>query len=565
MTSLKMLPVGIENFKEIRRDGFYYVDKTNLIKELLESRGKANLFTRPRRFGKSLTMSMFQSFFEIGCDKRLFDGLDISRETALCNEYMGKFPVISISLKSIDAEDFQTARKMFIRVVNEEVRRLQFLFKSSVLSDNDKDLLQHMLVPDMTDDTLCYSLRVLTELLYRHYSQKVILLIDEYDVPLQKANEYGYYEQMVHLIRNFFSNALKTNDNLYFAVLTGCLRVAKESIFTGLNNFNVYTITDMDFDEYFGFTDAEVKEMLRYYGLENNYCIVKEWYDGYRFGSSDIYCPWDVICYCQKHRKNKQLPPENYWINTSGNDIIKRFVESMGEQRTLTKVEIEHLIAGESVQKTVRQELTYKDLFSSPENIWSALFMTGYLTVKARSDNNLFELVIPNREIRNIFTEQIMALFENEVQKDGELLNSFCNSLINGEADKVGDLFTKYMQKTISVRDTFVRKPTKENFYHGILLGILSYKAGWSVRSNREAGNGFGDIMIWIDHSDIGIIIEVKYADSHEEEECQKAIRQIDEKHYADAFKESDIHTVLKYGIVCNRKSCRVLAAKEAF
>lgn len=563
MAPQKMLPVGIEDFKEIRKDGFYYVDKTDLIKKLLENRGKANLFTRPRCFGKSLNMSMIRNFFETGCDKSIFQGLKIWEETDLCERYMGKFPVISISLKGIDAETFQTARKMAVKVITEEVRRLQFLLNSTNLTDHDKEILMQLLSQDMDDDTLYYSLRELTELLYKHYSQKVILLIDEYDVPLAKANEHGYYEEMVLLIRNIFSNVLKTNDHLYFAVLTGCLRVAKESIFTGLNNFNIYSIEDVDFDEYFGFTEKEVTEMLLYYGLEENRAAVREWYDGYHFGNIDVYCPWDVICYCQKHKKNRLLPPENYWINTSGNDIVKHFIDRMGEQRTLTRLEIEQLIAGESVQKEIRQELTYKDLYSTPENIWSALFMTGYLTKRKSSGGSLYDLVIPNREIRNIFTRQIMSLFQNEVEKDVPLLNDFCNALIKCQPEKVEQLFTQYMKKTISIRDTFVSRPTKENFYHGILLGILSCRSGWSVRSNQEAGNGFSDITVRIDQSDIGMILEIKYAENHMEQECQKALDQINKKHYTDIFRQTDLRRILKYGIACSRKSCKVLAEKE--
>ena len=403
MAVLKKLPMGIESFEEIRKDGFYYVDKTGLIKILLENWGKANLFTRPRRFGKSLNMSMLQSFFEIGCEKKLFDGLAISEEAELCEEYMGKFPVISISLKGIEAETYEEARDMLASVIREEARRLQFLLESTKLTEVDKEFFSLLLKEDMSDQSLRGSLRELSLLLCRHFDKRVIILIDEYDVPLAKANERGYYDRMVLLVRNLFEAALKTNDNLYFSVLTGCLRVAKESIFTGLNNFNVFSITDMDFDEYFGFTDEEVKEILAYYGLEENYEIVKDWYDGYRFGNSQVYCPWDVICYCSRNRRHKNLPPQNYWLNTSENDVLKRFVESMEtmtEREMLTRTEMEQLVSGEEVQKEIRQELTYPELYSSPDNIWSALFMTGYLTWRGEPDGKRYRLVIPNREIR---------------------------------------------------------------------------------------------------------------------------------------------------------------------
>lgn len=555
----KKLPVGIESFEEIRKDGFYYVDKTNLIKELLEDWGKVNLFTRPRRFGKSLNMSMLKSFFEIGCDPSLFEGLNISKEIDLCEKFMGKFPVIFISLKGVNAGNFSDARDLIQKSIQEEARRFQFLLESTQLTPVDKQLFSDILKKDIDNNTIVFSLRELTELMRKHYGKKVIVLIDEYDVPLAKANEQGYYEDMVLLLRNLFENVLKTNDNLYFAVLTGCLRVAKESIFTGLNNFNTFSITDVDFEEYFGFTDEEVKELLEYYNQEKHYDTVKEWYDGYRFGNVDIYCPWDVLCYCKAHRKNEQLAPQNYWIHTSENTIVEHFIQGMGKAKEVTKNEMERLVHGDAVQKKIRQELTYKELYSSSENIWSALFMTGYLTSAGYIDENEYKLVIPNREIRNIFTEQILSLFKEQVAEDGKLLEKFCEALYCGNASLVQSLFTEYLKKTISVRDTFVKKPTKENFYHGILLGILAYKAGWTVSSNKESGDGFSDIMIQIDESDTGIIIEIKYAESSLEEECKKAILQIDRKQYEESLLQEGITRVLKYAIACNRKQCHVL------
>ena len=562
MAVWKKLPMGIEQFEEIRRDGYYYVDKTGLIRVLMENGGKANLFTRPRRFGKSLNMSMLRSFFEIGCDGKLFDGLEIAGEKELCEKYMGKYPVISISLKGVEAENWEEARDMIAEVIREEARRFQFLFDSDRLTEIDKEFFSLLLKARMSDQSLKSSLRELSLLLCRHYGQQVIILIDEYDVPLAKANERGYYDRMALLIRNMFEAALKTNDNLHFAVLTGCLRVAKESIFTGLNNFSVFSITDMDFDECFGFTDSEVKEMLDYYGLEENYGIVKEWYDGYRFGRTQIYCPWDVICYCSKNRNHKNLPPQNYWLNTSGNEMLKHFIEGAAAGtglRTITRTEIERLVDGAEVQKEIHQELTYPELYAAADNIRSALFMTGYLTWRGEPDGNRYRLVIPNREVRNIFTEQILAMFKEKTAKDGTLLNAFCSALAEGRPKEVERLFTSYMEKTVSIRDTFVRKPTKENFYHGMLLGILGFKEGWTVTSNKEAGDGFSDIMIRIDDADIGIIIEVKYADTGAETECRKALRQIDEKGYAKELQKEGIAVVLKYAIVCGRKRCQVL------
>ena len=558
----KRLPVGIENFEKIRRDGFYYVDKTDLIKELLENWGEVNLFTRPRRFGKTLNMSMFQCFFEIGCDKSLFDGLRIAEESTLCETYMGKFPVISISLKGIDAADYETARNLMVKVVNEEARRFQFLTESSRLTDTDKMLFGQLLQKEMDDETLFCSLRELTELLRKHYEKQVIVLIDEYDVPLAKANELGYYDEMVRLIRGIFGSALKTNHNLYFAMLTGCLRVAKESIFTGVNNFNTFTITDVDFDEYFGFTDAEVKEMLEEYQLGSSYEDVREWYDGYRFGNVDVYCPWDVICYVNKRRTDPALQPQNYWLNTSGNEVVRHFIEALGDG--VTKTEMERLIGGEIVQKEIHEEMTYHDLYADMGNVWSVLFMTGYLTQRGRADGNLYNLVIPNREIRNIFTEQIMKMFQEQAEQDGETLGRFCDALEQGNAEEVERCFTGYMRKTVSIRDTFVRKATKENFYHGMLIGLLGFKEGWTVMSNREAGDEFSDIQVLIDDAETGIVIEVKYAQNGDlEAECQKALTQMRALHYEDGMRNAGMQKVFKYGIACWKKTCKVVVESE--
>ena len=563
MGKKKKLPIGIDNFEKIRKDDFYYVDKTKLIEQLLEKWGEANLFTRPRRFGKSLNMSMLRHFFEIGADPSLFDGLYISQRTELCKNYMGKFPVVSVSLKGVESSSYEGACRLLGKVINEEARRLGFLEKSKKLKESEKAIFGELLKPDMREDVLAYSIRELTELLEKHYGEKVIVLIDEHDVPLAKANEQGYYDEMVLLLRTLFGNALKTNESLKFAVLTGCLRVAKESIFTGLNNFKVYPLTKVVFDECFGFTDEEVKEMLHYYQQDSHYDTVKEWYDGYRFGEVDVYCPWDVINYCDEHLDDPMAEPQNYWSNTSGNDVIKHFVDSIYTGKEVTKSELERLVNGGAVQKNISQELTYKELYGSMDNIWSALFMTGYLTQRGESEGNQYNLVIPNQEIRNIITEHIMGLFKEDVSKDGQMVNEFCNALASGEADIVEKLFTEYMKKTISVRDTFVRKSTKENFYHGILLGILSFKGGWMVKSNKEAGNGFSDIMIWMDDSDTGIVIEVKYAEAADmETECKKALEQIAKNQYEEVFQEEGIHRVLKYGIACNRKKCKVLMAK---
>ena len=563
--ALRKLPIGMENFVEIRRNNFYYVDKTRLIEQLVEKWSEVSLFTRPRRFGKTLNMSMLRAFFEVGAEANLFDGLYISHKKELCEQYMGKYPVISFTLKNIEGQSFGEVKKSMKYLIGTIARQYSFLLESEKLSVVEKEIYRALLFTNedgtfqMSDVALEKSLYRLTELLEKHYHKKVIVLIDEYDVPLEKAFHHGYYDEMVILIRNLFGNVLKTNEHLKMAVLTGCLRIAKESIFTGLNNFKVYPITMRAFDESFGFTDEEVQKMLTYYGLEEDYEIVKAWYDGYRFGDVDVYCPWDVINYCSDRQYDPKLGPQNYWANTSSNDIISHFIDGMGGQRKVTRIELERLINGETVQKEINQELTYKELYSSIDNLWSTLFMTGYLTQKGDSNGKRYNLAIPNQEIRNIMTDHILQLFKEDVAKDGAMVETFCQALVDGNADRIEQLFTEYLTKTISVRDTFVRKPVKENFYHGILLGILSYKGGWYVTSNRESGDGFSDIMVRIDDEDVGIIVEVKYAENGKEEEMsRKALLQIHEKHYEKVLLDEDIHKVMKYGIACNKKKCKV-------
>ena len=555
------LPVGIEDFAEIRRHGYYYVDKTQLIEQVLNRRNKVSLFTRPRRFGKTLNMSMLQHFFEIGTDPKLFQGLSISKNNELCEKHMGKYPVVSISLKSIHADSYAKAKAQLIKLVNREARRVQFLLDSDRLTAVDKALFSELLDREMEEDTLVSSLQELTELLEIHFGQQVIVLIDEYDVPLAKANQNGYYDEMALLLRNFFENVLKTNDSLEFAVLTGCLRIAKESIFTGLNNFKVYSITDTDYDETFGFVDDEVKKMLKSLNQQDHYEEVKEWYDGYRFGNTDVYCPWDVVNYCADHLTTPNATPKNYWLNTSGNEVINRFIDSVDEPQKLAKTELERLVSGNVVRKRIDEAITYKELYSTIDNLWSTLFMTGYLTQRGCEDDGRYRLVIPNREIRNIVTDHILSLFQDEVKKDGQMANAFCQALMEGKEKEVERLLTAYMGKTISIRDTFVRKSIKENFYHGILLGILSFKTGWEVSSNRESGTGFSDILIEIDDSDIGIVIEVKYSDDEDqlEKDCKEALKQIKDRDYTQKLRDAGFHKILKYGIACQIKTCKVL------
>ncbi len=560
------LPMGIESFKEIRRQKFYYVDKTALIRELLENWGKVTLFTRPRRFGKTLNMSMLRCFFEIGSDKALFDGLEISRETQLCEEYQGKFPVISITLKGATGRTFDEAKSMLRNIIGTEAMRFQFLMQSENLTQIERKQYEKLLVLNddgefaMSDVLLKSSLYTLSQLLKKHYQQDVIILIDEYDVPLDKAYQSGYYDDMVDLIRSLFGNALKTNDSLYFAVLTGCLRISRESIFTGLNNFNVYTVKNVQYHEAFGFTDAEVRQMLEYYGFMEKYDVIKEWYDGYRFGTLDIYCPWDVVSYCHALKMQPTVSPQNYWVNTSSNDIIRRFVS---KANTTTRDELELLIDGGSVKKMIRQELTYRDLDSSIDNLWSILFTTGYLTQRGTESGDLTELVIPNREIRWIFVQQIREWFREESVKDTEKLESFCRAFQENDTTAIEKGFNDYLWNTISIRDTSVRKEMKENFYHGILLGLLAYMDGWLVKSNAESGEGYSDISIEIRQREIGIVIELKYAeDGTFEAGCQEALRQIHERKYESALIKNGLHTIYRYGIACYKKRCKVVSER---
>lgn len=558
----KKLPIGIENFSDLIKDNFYYIDKTGLIKQLLTNWGAVNLFTRPRRFGKTLNMSMLECFFSVNSDKRVFQGLEISKEKKLCEEYMGKFPVISISLKGINGRDFDHALKMAIQLINANARSMQFLLDSDKLTESDKAAFSELLKKDMDEPTLECSLKVMSELLHKHYNQQVIILIDEYDVPLAKAFEQGYYDQMVLLIRNLFEQVLKTNSSMKFAVLTGCMRISKESIFTGLNNLNVLTIADVEFDEYYGFTDREVKALLEYYELDEKYEEIKAWYDGYQFGNVEVYCPWDVVCHCKKLRADSTVEPQNYWINTSSNDAVRHFIE-MSDNGT-TRREIEKLVAGEVITKEIRQELTYKEMYQSIDNIWSVLFTTGYLTQRGKPEGNKFKLVIPNLEIRSIYTEQIMSYFKENVQKNGEMAEKFCDALKDGQAELLEKIFGDYLKKTISIRDTFIKKPMKENFYHGILLGILGFKDGWGVASNKETGEGYSDIVVEDDEAKFGIIIEVKYAENGElESACRRALKQIEDSRYEEELRDDGVDKILKYGIACYKKRCKVMVKVE--
>ena len=556
----KRLPVGVENFQQIIKDNYYYVDKTELISELIHNGGMVNLFTRPRRFGKTLNMSMLEHFFSIEGDQSIFDGLAISKDRKLCEEYMGKFPVIFLSLKGINAGSYETAFRLAVETVKGAAKKAKFLKTSDKLDDDEKDDYRALLDKDMDEATLFLSLKTLSELLEKHYGTQVIILIDEYDVPLAKAFENGYYEKMVFLVRNLLEQALKTNNSLKLAVMTGCMRISKESIFTGLNNLKVLSITDERYDEYFGFINTEVKEMLDYYEIEDHYEEIKSWYDGYQFGDTEVYCPWDVLNHCDRIRDYADSFPENYWINTSSNDAVKKFIQ-MSNNLT-TKREIEKLLAGEEITKEIHQELTYPEMYQSLENVWSLLFMTGYLTQHGRVDAKRYKLAIPNLEIRDIFETQIMEYFKETVAKDGDTLGRFCDALKNGEEKQVEDIFESYLKKTISIRDTFVKKTMKENFYHGILLGILGVKEEWGVFSNQETGEGYSDILIETENSETAILIEVKYAnDGNLDQACERALKQVEDRKYDQELLENGVDKILKYGIACYKKQCKVKLA----
>ena len=558
----KKLPIGIENFEELRKEDFYYIDKTGLIAELLHHWGAVNLFTRPRRFGKTLNMSMLEHFFGMNGDKRIFEGLDISKETALCEEYMGKYPVVSISLKGIDALNFETAFEKAALLVRRAASKVYYLLDSDILNEQDKANYRKLLDDPMTEAIFGDSLRVLSELLEKHHGTKVILLIDEYDVPLAKAHANGYYDQMLSLIRGLLGEALKTNHSLKLAVLTGCLRISKESIFTGLNNLKVRSITDVRFDEYFGFTDTEVKMFLEYYGYPECYAVAKRWYDGYHFGNVDVYCPWDVLNYCDALLSDKDAQPENYWINTSSNDAVKRFIEE--SSNAATKREIERLVAGEVITKEIHQELTYGEAYQSIDKIWSLLFTTGYLTQRGKPEGRQMKLAIPNLEIRDIFETQVMEFFKENVREDGEMLNRFCAALQNEDPENVEKIFAAYLRKTISIRDTAVKKEMKENFYHGVLLGILGVKSQWGISSNREMREGYADILAEPDTGDLGIIIEVKYAHNGDlDGACREALKQIEYTKYEDDLANDGVANILKYGIACYKKRCKVMLVKN--
>ena len=552
------LPVGIENFEDIRRSGFYYIDKTMFIEQFLNTWSEVTLFTRPRRFGKTLGMSMLRSFFEIGTDKSLFDGLYISQNKSLCDEHMGKYPVIFLTLKGVEGLTFAKAKSMLSEIIKDEADRHYILNSSEALTSVDREAFMKILTGN--EENIENSLKTLSRLLYKHYGKKVVILIDEYDVPLDKAYQNDYYHEMVSLIRGLFGQALKTNDYLQFAILTGCLRISKESIFTGLNNFKVLSIMDTRFDEQFGFTDSEVEELLAAYNLDSHFTEIKEWYDGYHFGNADVYCPWDVINYVDLLRFEPTAKPQDFWSNSSGNALVRSFIDKADVQ---TKDEIERLIAGEYIEKEISQELTYDEIDKSIANLWSVLFTTGYLTKQGVTDDGKVRLSIPNREIKNLFIKKIREWFSDTTANDGKTLEQFCNAFVDKDTEKIEELFGDYLWNTISIRDTAVAKDKKENFYHGILLGLLGYKASWLIKSNTESGTGYSDILVEVPNNRTGIVIELKYAENGDmDAACDEALKQIEKKSYVDKLKQDGMRNFIKYGIACFKKDCKVVVSE---
>ena len=566
MTESLKLPVGIEDFAEIRQAGFYYVDKTKFIEQLLDGWGKVNLFTRPRRFGKTLNMSMLRYFFEIGADASLFDGLRIAENKKLCEEFQGKYPVIFLSFKNVEGLTFADAQYRLTELIAGEAERFAFLAQSDKLTENEKSLYRGLTAVRegryaLAGEVLASALQTLSKLLSKHYGQKTVMLLDEYDVPLDKAFQNGYYQEMVALIRGMLGQALKTNEFLQFAVLTGCLRVSKESIFTGLNNFKVLSITDNRFDEQFGFTDAEVKQLLTAYNLADQLEETKAWYDGYRFGAADVYCPWDVINHVDVLRSNPLARPQAYWINTSGNALVKRFIDMADKS---TRNELERLVAGEAIEKHIRLELTYDEIDSSIDNLWSVLFTTGYLTQQGMTESGAYKLVIPNQEIREVYKLQIQEWFKKSIFANTAQLESFWQAFAEGDSEAVELFLNRTLSNSISVFDAKGRDAERENTYHMLLVGLLAGKADWLVRSNVEAGEGFADIIVETDDLDAGVIVELKYAPTMAamEKSCAKALAQIHERRYAEFLRNNGREKILLYGMSFCKKRCKVVVEK---
>ena len=553
MNQTLKLPVGIENFEDIRKLGFYYIDKTKLIEQLLQNWGKVNLFTRPRRFGKTLNMSMLRTFFEIGMDKSLFEGLYISKNKELCDEYMGKYPVIFLSLKGIDGLTFEEAIIRITTIIKNEARRHHYLKNSDKLIEEEIKQFQSLL--DGKADDITDSIRLLSELLCKHYGKKTIILIDEYDVPLDKAFQKGYYDEMVRFIRSLFESALKTNSALEFSVITGCLRISKESIFTGLNNLAVNSILSNKYSESFGFVQYEVDELMEYYNIEEKSQLMKKWYDGYLFGKSEVYNPWSVLNQVKEWSEDKDISAIPWWTNTSSNNIIRTLVSQADNE---TKDIIENLIHGGSVETVLKETVTYGDLTENNENIWSFLFFTGYLKIKeivktgeVIGEPTIYSLVIPNLEIKSCYTDIIIQYFE--IYKKAINKDNLYKALLGRNAQDFAEQITDLLRKTISYYDS------TESFYHGLISGLLSGNVYYKVESNRETGDGRSDLALYQqDVAQNAVILEFKVCGKNEtaDEAAKRALKQINDRDYASKAREDGYKNIIKYGVAFKGKMC---------
>ena len=563
MSSKKPLPIGTDIFEKLINNNSYYVDKTGLIEYLKDKKGDVNLFTRPRRFGKTLNMTMMYEFFRIGGNPELFKNLKISQNKTLCEEWQNKFPTIFITLKGVEGNNFEQARRKLMELIYETASLFKFLYESNKLDTEDKEKYRQLLNIEKYEkekqiELITSSYKILSNLLYKHYGKKTIFLIDEYDVPLDKAENNGYFKEMISLIRGMFNNAFKTNPYLEMAILTGCLRISKESIFTGMNNFKVFSISDEQASEFFGFTEKEVKEMFDYYNVSSRFDDAKKWYDGYVFGKQEVYCPWDAILFCDSLRTDINVFPRTYWANTSGNSILKRFLK---EAKDSTKQELEELVAGGIVSKKIKQELTYQDLYKTIDNIWSVLYCTGYLTSAGRTSDADFQLRIPNKEIKIIYEQQIMQWLNETFLSQKEVVQNLYDGFYDGDAEKVEKAFGQFLFKSISVRDSMAKKDYKENFYHGLLLGLLTQNnKNLIVESNVESGYGYPDLIMYTPDYSLGIIIELKYAESPKKfkEALDEGMKQIEKNRYIKIFDDEDAYVVRKFVIACYKKRCKV-------
>ena len=556
----KALPIGVENFKDIIESGYYYIDKSLFIKELLDMKGKVNLFLRPRRFGKTLNLSMLRYFYEDTGDmkkneenKSLFHGLKIMEQGETYTEHMGNYPVINLTLKSAKQPGFESAYSKLRKAIADEFQRHQYILADGKINEEDKKLYQKIADRKAEYDDYSGALEFLSKCLYQATEKKTVILIDEYDVPLENSYFRGFYEEMVDFIRSLFESALKTNDYLQFAVITGCLRISKESIFTGLNHLKIISILDQRYSEHFGFTEAEVRQMMAYYGVESRFPMMKEWYDGYAFGSTEVYNPWSVINFMYDLYADVNAFPHPYWINTSSNDIIKDLIARADRE---TKGQIETLLAGGTLDIQVHEEVTYGDMHSNGENLWNFLYFTGYLTKESEYFKGKYiflKVRIPNIEVMTIYENTILNWLKDMIKKED--FHDLYRAMEEGDAQRMTDILNGQLFRTISFYDS------AENFYHGFLTGILSQSENYLVKSNRESGNGRSDIMVKSPSlRGRSFIVEVKVSDSIDdlEKDAEMALQQVYDKRYMEELRAEGYRKIDCYGIAFYRKDCEV-------